>query len=251
MTMPLCISLSPRLLRLLPAGLALAIASGAWLGAGLWAQVPEEELVEFSFQTYFYTGSEADTASVPRGENALYYQQGAEFKPLTLAPNNLGLKHTFRGSLPFRLYVQQTNEDGQTVYRPVAEAVGKNAGEGSHRVLFIQPAGEQFRIALMRADAARVAQGEVLIMNVGGQALAATSGEGTLVQIGPGESKVMRYDEGEDSSFSLKIASRKGEGWDIIHTSRLAYRNPRPLFLIVYPTQDGKFWHVRFLKLRQ
>lgn len=249
--MPLCFYLSRHLLRVLSAGVALAVVSGLGLASGLRAQMPEEELVEFSFQTYFYTGSEADTASVPRGDHALYYQQGTEFKPLTLAPNNLGLKHTFRGALPFRLYVRQTNEDGQTVYRPVAEAAGKNAGEGAHRVLFIQPAGEQFRIALMRADASRVGQGEVLIMNVGGQALAATSGEGNLVQVGPGESKVMRYDKDGDSSFSLKIASRQGDGWDIIHTSRLAYRNPRPLFLIVYPTQDGKFWHVRFLKLRQ
>lgn len=204
----------------------------------------EAPIVEFSFQTYCIANA-SQISRLPE----LYYQNGERFLPLPLRSNALGLKRTFKGTLPFAAYVQEINEEGEKTYRSVA-VLNKTFPEGrqEHQVLLVKLETGKLSLDAISVDA-ELKAGRILVLNAGSKDIRIRAGEAETVIIGKGAARLVNYKHGADYRFRLLVASEnENDGWELVHNAVVTQTREQALMLVVYP-HSKKAYNVRFLPL--
>lgn len=205
--------------------------------------------VMFSFQTYYLSDGEVGLAGLP----PLFYRKGDHFLPVTLVPNKLGLKHTFQGIPPFALYVEEINEENQTVYRPVAvlRKTFASARPGP-QLIVVKPVSGQLQVDAIPVGDEQLKPGQMLVLNAGDRDIAIRAGETEPVMIGRGSARIVDYLRDSDHRFRLLVASESGEnGWELVYNSVLTQVREQPLLLVVYPHSGASHYNVRFIPLNR
>jgi hypothetical protein len=183
----------------------------------------------------------------------LYYLRTDDYRPLNLAPHSLGLRHRFKGSLPFQVYEEQLNEEGEIVYRPVGRLEeGFDSLRPGHQVLLVDRQNKTYRLSAIPAGQGAVEPGEVLVFNGSRYPLAFRVSDQDGTRLAPGTFTVTDYRDGEQPRFRLEIAAERADEWRLIHNALVTQVAKRPLFLMVYPNQRvPDRWNVRFLRLNR
>lgn len=202
----------------------------------------------FTFQTFFIADEAVSRAVLP----PLFYQRGNRFLPLNLVPNSLGLRHVFEGPLPFAFYIEETNEENETVYRQVAVLNKTFAGsQPGPQLIVVKPEPGRLDINAIPIGADNLEAGKILVLNAGPRDVAIRAGETDPVVIGKGAARMVDYLRGSDYRFRLLVASENGsEGWELVHSSMVTQVRERPLMLVVYPHGSSTHsYNVRFIPL--
>lgn len=206
----------------------------------------EAPIVEFSFQTYCIANA-TQISRLPE----LYFQNGERYLPLPVRSNALGLKRTFNGALPFAVYVQEINEEGEKVYRSVA-VLNKTFPEGRQdpQVLLVRAEAGKLSLDAIAIDA-ELKAGRILVLNAGAKDIRIRAGEAETVMIGKGSARLVNYRHGDDYRFRLLVASEnETEGWELVHNAVVTQTREQALMLVVYPhSTSKKAYNVRFLPL--
>lgn len=217
-----------------------------------------KRVVRFPFQTFFLAqpetvqGGDADQPDDQGSNLELYYLQDGEYRPVNLAPNNLGLRHVFEGPLPFRLYEERKDEEGTVFYAPVAQLEGGLEGsEPGHQIVLVRPDQEGgYQLKAIAAGAGVLEAGQILVLNGSRFPLAARAGTESPARIAPGAAAVADYQTNDDYRFRLEIAEGRDGDWRLIYNSGITQVRPEPLFLVVSPnSRSNNLWNVRFLRL--
>lgn len=231
---------------------ALAIAAVVTLAAPATAQRPDGEkppLAEFSFQTLLLAPRQNPGGG--SGPSEWFYRSGRSYEPLTVSRANLGLKHRFKGRLPFRFFEKQETEDGETVYRPVLRLDQKLPSlRPGHQIMVISGDSEGYALQAIGAGADNLAPGKILVLNASKHPLATRTGYGPPARIPAASSSVVDYSINNDQRFRLEIAADRDGDWQLIHNASVTQARESPLFLIVYPNERrNALWNVRFLRI--
>lgn len=216
-----------------------------------WSQPAEDgedrKVAEFTFQTFYFGSGGGD------GVPELYYAREGDYRPLNLAPWNLGLRHRFSGPVPFAVYAERENEDGEIVYVPVGRLETKfESMKPGHQILLVRGEGDGYQLNAIPAGDDAVTPGEVLVFNGSRNPLAFRVGERKPLRLAPGDFTVTEYKEGGNERFRLEIAAARDDEWRLIHNASVTQVAERPLLLMVYPNQRvPDRWNVRFLRLNR
>ncbi len=248
-------SLARRALPLRPlrrSAAALAITAVATIATPATAQKPDGEeppVAEFSFQTLLLAPRQNPGGG--SGPSEWFYRSGQSFEPLTVSRANLGLKHRFKGRLPFRFFEKQETEEGKTVYRPVLRLDQTLPSlRPGHQIMVISGDSDGYGLQAIGAGADNLAPGQILVLNASKHPLAARTSDGSPTRISAASSSVVDYAINDDQRFRLEIAAGRGGDWQLIHNATVTQARESALFLIVYPNERrNALWNVRFLRI--
>lgn len=220
------------------------------------AQPAEAPPQNFSYQIYYLSGgsgqalSKQEMMAGKRYETTpppeLYTEVGGEPARLSIQRNAASPTYHYRGQAPFTLYRQEVVE-GETRYVPVA-----SLPEGMrlpNRVLLMLLGSQQsgYKLVPLDVSAKNLGQGQLLIMNMSGNRLAARTGKQSI-EIAPARSATIPMGELVNNRFKLSVAANESDNWKLIYNSFVIRGSEAPLLALVYPSDSGTAgWKVKFV----
>lgn len=200
-----------------------------------------QALSEFDFQTLLLAKFRESPA--PK----YYYQDGEDFRVLTTSYLNLGMKHRFRGELPFRLYKKVLTDDGE-VMQVVATLPAKV--KAKRIILVMIPRAQRIQLNALAVDNEALKPGQLLLLNASKMELAMSSRKGISVTVPVNDVAVLPYSVDEPSfDFNLKVAASEDGKWALVHSSIVTQTEDQPLFAIAFQQGKKQRWNIRFLRL--
>ncbi|MDP0495345.1 MAG: hypothetical protein Q7Q73_03965 [Verrucomicrobiota bacterium JB024] len=220
------------------------------------AQSAEAPPLNFTYQIYYLSGSGGQALSkqeMMAGKRyqadpppELYTEVDGEATRLSIQPNTASPTYHYRGQSPFSLYKQEIVE-GETRYAPVVSL--PESMRLPNRVLLMLLGSQQsgYKLVPLDVSAKNLGQGQLLIMNMSGNRLAARTGKQSI-EIAPARSATIPMGELVNNRFKLSVAANESDNWKLIYNSFVIRGSEAPLLALIYPSENGTAgWKVKFV----
>lgn len=231
------------------------IAAGLLLGQSTFAQAEPPTALSFEYQVYYLSGSNKALSKQELMEGKRYeatkppelytLKEGAATE-LSIRNNEISSTYAYNGPAPFRLYKKIIVEDTPQ-FKPVA-SLPENMRIPAQALLMLLGSEEKgYQIIPLDVSPKNLRDGQILIMNLSKETLAARTRSSTI-EIPGAQSATIAMGELKNQRFQLSVAVHEADQWKMIYNSFLTRRDGVPLLALVYPSNAGRAgWKVQLV----